>query len=483
MSLADDCQDRSLYTGTRPLAYNALIIGKGTGKEKGLGSGKGITINNYVKKKIEEENEKNNSLINSGDASDRLITTATVVTSGESDKSLSTPTDPLLEDSDKQEQDITQQQREQQQQRERTLDLFGRKPSCRVYKVDLTGNFYRCQAAAAGGMALKVETWMRSKGSYFAHTGGRNKSEGKGEVEVEGFQTKDTGTSGSPRQNGIVFVEGQSTSGSGSQHSKSSYDGSNYTDDNGRGCINDTSISGSDIDDIGINGTAQSSRKKVGEKRVKVVDNITNGNDMQSLEKMGSGGIEKFKVDGADIIEENEEEEQKGRGIIDEKEEEERELIDAKEVEEQKGRGLIDENEVEEQKGRELIEENEEEEQKGRGLIDKKKVEVEVDAEKEVKNIQILQESEEVLRKSLEIGKESNRGVEKIVEQTIGHEIQEIMLQSDEPTDTDSDSDSESNMHKCLHMAQCCLEEVYGTSSLSSVTIQIATIQGDSLWG
>ena len=430
MSLADDCQDRSLYTGTRPLAYNALIIGKGTGKEKGSGSGKGIMINNYVKKKIEEENGKNNSLINSGDASDRLITTATVVTSGESDSSLSTPTDPLFGDSDKQEQDITQQQREQQQQRERTLDLFGRNPSCRVYKVDLTGNFYRCQAAAAGGMALKVETWMRSKGSYFAHTGWRNKSEGEVEVEVEGFQTKDTGTSGSPRQNGIVFVEGQSTSGSGSQHSKSSYDGSNYTDENGRGCINDTSISGSDIDDIGINGTAQSSRKKVGEKRVKVVDNITNGNDMQSLEKMGSGGIEKFKVDGADIIEEKEEEEQKGRG-----------------------------------------------------LIDKKKVEVEVDAEKEVKNIQILQESEEVLRKSLEIGKESNRGVEKIVEQTIGHEIQEIMLQSDEPTDTDSDSDSESNMHKCLHMAQCCLEEVYGTSSLSSVTIQIATIQGDSLWG
>ena len=430
MSLADDCQDRSLYTGTRPLAYNALIIGKGTGKEKGSGSGKGIMINNYVKKKIEEENGKNNSLINSGDASDRLITTATVVTSGESDSSLSTPTDPLFGDSDKQEQDITQQQREQQQQRERTLDLFGRNPSCRVYKVDLTGNFYRCQAAAAGGMALKVETWMRSKGSYFAHTGWRNKSEGEVEVEVEGFQTKDTGTSGSPRQNGIVFVEGQSTSGSGSQHSKSSYDGSNYTDENGRGCINDTSISGSDIDDIGINGTAQSSRKKVGEKRVKVVDNITNGNDMQSLEKMGSGGIEKFKVDGADIIEEKEEEEQKGRG-----------------------------------------------------LIDKKKVEVEVDAEKEVKNIQILQESEEVQRKSLEIGKESNRGVEKIVEQTIGHEIQEIMLQSDEPTDTDSDSDSESNMHKCLHMAQCCLEEVYGTSSLSSVTIQIATIQGDSLWG
>ena len=472
MSLADDCQDRSLYTGTRPLAYNALIIGKGTGKEKGSGSGKGIMINNYVKKKIEEENGKNNSLINSGDASDRLITTATVVTSGESDSSLSTPTDPLFGDSDKQEQDITQQQREQQQQRERTLDLFGRNPSCRVYKVDLTGNFYRCQAAAAGGMALKVETWMRSKGSYFAHTGWRNKSEGEVEVEVEGFQTKDTGTSGSPRQNGIVFVEGQSTSGSGSQHSKSSYDGSNYTDENGRGCINDTSISGSDIDDIGINGTAQSSRKKVGEKRVKVVDNITNGNDMQSLEKMGSGGIEKFKVDGADIIEENEEEEQKGR-----------ELIDEKEVEEQKGRGLIDEKEEEEQKGRELIEENEEEEQKGRGLIDKKKVEVEVDAEKEVKNIQILQESEEVQRKSLEIGKESNRGVEKIVEQTIGHEIQEIMLQSDEPTDTDSDSDSESNMHKCLHMAQCCLEEVYGTSSLSSVTIQIATIQGDSLWG
>ena len=41
-------------------------------------------------------------------------------------------------------------------------------PICRIYKVDLTGNFHRCQAAAIGVGADEVEKWMRSRGSYLA---------------------------------------------------------------------------------------------------------------------------------------------------------------------------------------------------------------------------------------------------------------------------------------------------------------------------
>jgi hypothetical protein len=41
-------------------------------------------------------------------------------------------------------------------------------PLCRIYKIDLTGNFYRCQAAAVGVGADAVEKWMGSRGSYLA---------------------------------------------------------------------------------------------------------------------------------------------------------------------------------------------------------------------------------------------------------------------------------------------------------------------------
>ena len=51
----------------------------------------------------------------------------------------------------------------QQQQQQDTCE-----PICRIFKVDLTGNFHRCQAAAIGVGADEVEKWMRSRGSYLA---------------------------------------------------------------------------------------------------------------------------------------------------------------------------------------------------------------------------------------------------------------------------------------------------------------------------
>ena len=43
-----------------------------------------------------------------------------------------------------------------------------RQPLCRLFKVDLTGQFYRIQAGAVGCGADKIEEWMRTRGSYLA---------------------------------------------------------------------------------------------------------------------------------------------------------------------------------------------------------------------------------------------------------------------------------------------------------------------------
>ena len=45
-----------------------------------------------------------------------------------------------------------------------------RQPLCRLFKVDLTGQFYRIQAGAVGCGADKIEEWMRTRGSYLAAT-------------------------------------------------------------------------------------------------------------------------------------------------------------------------------------------------------------------------------------------------------------------------------------------------------------------------
>ena len=60
-------------------------------------------------------------------------------------------------------QQIKKQEALMQQQQQDTCE-----PICRIYKVDLTGNFHRCQAAAIGVGADEVEKWMRSRGSYLA---------------------------------------------------------------------------------------------------------------------------------------------------------------------------------------------------------------------------------------------------------------------------------------------------------------------------
>ena len=60
-------------------------------------------------------------------------------------------------------QQIQKQETLMQQQQQDTCE-----PICRIFKVDLTGNFHRCQAAAIGVGADEVEKWMRSRGSYLA---------------------------------------------------------------------------------------------------------------------------------------------------------------------------------------------------------------------------------------------------------------------------------------------------------------------------
>jgi hypothetical protein len=57
---------------------------------------------------------------------------------------------------------------QQQLHRQHRQQQHASEPLCRIYKIDLTGNFYRCQAAAVGVGADAVEKWMGSRGSYLA---------------------------------------------------------------------------------------------------------------------------------------------------------------------------------------------------------------------------------------------------------------------------------------------------------------------------
>ena len=101
LRLADDAHERSVESGIRPLAYNALVIGR------------------------DRSNVVSTTTIGSGakDGTSRLV---------------------------------------------RTVDNIGIHG---IFKIDVSGNFLRCQGAAVGRMSKEVERWLRTRGAYLAAQG------------------------------------------------------------------------------------------------------------------------------------------------------------------------------------------------------------------------------------------------------------------------------------------------------------------------
>lgn len=151
LQLADFNQQRSECVGSRSLAFNALVIGR-TRKEK------------------REDNKKDKSedvaevgvrddvplALKRMSNADKIAGKVSFLTTNREDKVTG-------ESASGQQQIKKQETLMQQQQQQDTCE-----PICRIYKVDLTGNFHRCQAAAIGVGADEVEKWMRLRGSYLA---------------------------------------------------------------------------------------------------------------------------------------------------------------------------------------------------------------------------------------------------------------------------------------------------------------------------
>jgi hypothetical protein len=143
LELADFNQQRSEQAGSRPLAFNSLVMGR--------------TRKGKREKEREREGETAAGVgIEEGrDASEALKMRPSHDKVTEKLSFLTANTDTC----DSQRQLLHRQHRQQQHASE---------PLCRIYKIDLTGNFYRCQAAAVGVGADAVEKWMGSRGSYLA---------------------------------------------------------------------------------------------------------------------------------------------------------------------------------------------------------------------------------------------------------------------------------------------------------------------------
>ena len=149
LELADFNQQRSEQVGSRSLAFNSLVMGRTRKvkrekeREREGGTAEGVGI--------EGERDISEAL--------KIIPSHDKVTEKLSFLTASTDTNTDTDTGDSQQQLHHRQHRQQQ---------FAPDPLCRIYKIDLTGNFYRCQAAAVGVGADAVEKWMGSRGSYLA---------------------------------------------------------------------------------------------------------------------------------------------------------------------------------------------------------------------------------------------------------------------------------------------------------------------------
>jgi hypothetical protein len=59
----------------------------------------------------------------------------------------------------------------------------------------------------------------------------------------------------------------------------------------------------------------------------------------------------------------------------------------------------------------------------------------------------------------------------------------EIEVEKEVEEEIEKEEGPECDMSVCLHIAQSCLYEVYGVRSNSNVTVQVATVHGERLWG
>ena len=276
-------------------------------------------------------------------------------------------------------------------------DLIDSLPTSQIYKVDLTGNFYQCQGAAVGGMAPKIETWMRSKGAFFACVEG--KSEGKETLIPAKEAVVSTGGNSVRTENKSIYVDDDSNSNSNFENNNSNY--SCPSDSNG-------ALGGNEI-----NGTNS-------------VDDVTNL-DVNGQEAGRVG--DKLEVD----------EDQKEDSHIEQEEGD-------------------DDDEDEELTSGELL--------SGRTEDDMTPHVAAV-----IDSLSMRGRGEEM---------QSDR-----IRQEVGTYIDRHPggTATDTNINSNSNSNSNSDMRQCLDIAQCCLDDVYGPSSLSNYTIQIATVQGVSLWG
>ena len=104
LCLADDAHDRSVESGMRPLAYNALVIGRDRNNVVTTTAGGGAA------------------------GTDELVPRSVV-------------------------------------RRVHNVGVHS------IFKIDVSGNFLRCQGAAVGRMGEEVEKWLRTRGAYLAAQG------------------------------------------------------------------------------------------------------------------------------------------------------------------------------------------------------------------------------------------------------------------------------------------------------------------------
>ena len=274
-------------------------------------------------------------------------------------------------------------------------DLIDSLPTSQIYKVDLTGNFYQCQGAAVGGMAPKIETWMRSKGAFFACVEG--KSEGKETLIPAKEAVVSTGGNSVRTENKSIYVDDDSNSDSNFENNNSN-----------SSCPSDShgALGGNEM-----NGTNS-------------VYDVTN-----------------LDVNGQEA------------GIVGDKLEVDEDQKEDSHIEQEEG---DDDDEDEELTSGELL--------SGR---------IEDDM---TPHVAAVIDSLSMRGRGEEM--QSDR-----IRQEVGTYIDRHPGGTATDTNSNSNSNSNSDMRQCLDIAQCCLDDVYGPSSLSNYTIQIATVQGVSLWG